>query len=167
MVENRSWLRPWEATNPDGPTSFDVRGLVINLVQQCRRGEALTFVIHFDGEPVGLINVANIVRGSLSSAIIGYWISQSAAGNSVTPIAVALTVDYLFNVLGLHRAEIAIRPENANSLRVVEKLGLRFEGLKERYIHINYEWRDHKIFAITSEEVPDGLLSRLTNKSDS
>jgi ribosomal-protein-alanine N-acetyltransferase len=60
----------------------------------------------------------------------------------------------------LHRIEIAIRPENTASLRVVEKLGFRYEGHKERYIHINGAWRDHYIFALTKEEVPSGVLNR-------
>jgi ribosomal-protein-alanine N-acetyltransferase len=63
-------------------------------------------------------------------------------------------------VVGLHRIEICIRPENAPSLRIVEKLGFRYEGLRRRYIHINGGWRDHFTFALTSEELPYGLLER-------
>jgi ribosomal-protein-alanine N-acetyltransferase len=44
---------------------------------------------------------------------------------------------------------------------VVEKLGLRCEGMKERFIHIDGAWRDHLIFAITKEEKPHSLLARL------
>ena len=74
--------------------------------------------------------------------------------------AVALAVDHCFTELGLHRMEINIRPENVASLRVVEKLGLRDEGVRERYLHIQGQWCDHRSFAVTSEEVPDGLLAR-------
>ena len=62
--------------------------------------------------------------------------------------------------LGLHRIEVNIRPENGPSLRVVEKLGLRDEGLRERYLHIQGRWADHRTFAVTAEELPDGLLGR-------
>jgi len=64
-------------------------------------------------------------------------------------------------VAGLHRLEIAIRPENAASLRVVEKLGLASIGVAPRYLHIDGDWRDHRIFAVTTEEVPEGMLHRL------
>ena len=40
----------------------------------------------------------------------------------------ALATDYCFQVMGLHRIEIAIRPENTKSLRVVAKLGSGPEG---------------------------------------
>ena len=56
--------------------------------------------------------------------------------------------------------EICIRPENHPSLRVVEKLGFRYEGLRRRFIHINGEWRDHFAFALVAEEVPRGVLRR-------
>jgi ribosomal-protein-alanine N-acetyltransferase len=78
----------------------------------------------------------------------------------VTPSSVALATDYCFFQLGLHRMEICIRPENAPSLRVVEKLGFRYEGLRRRYIHINGDWRDHYCFALVVEEVRQGVLAR-------
>ena len=61
---------------------------------------------------------------------MGYWIGQSHAGRGIVPTAVAMATDYCLGTLGLHRMEINIRPENAASLRVVEKLGFRDEGLR-------------------------------------
>jgi ribosomal-protein-alanine N-acetyltransferase len=69
-------------------------------------------------------------------------------------------VDHCFFGLGLHRVEIAIRPENTASLRVVEKLGFRLEGAAPRYLHIDGGWRDHQLYALTREEVPQGVLNR-------
>jgi ribosomal-protein-alanine N-acetyltransferase len=43
----------------------------------------------------------------------------------------------------LHRIEINIRPENAPSCRVAEKAGYLLEGTRERYLHIDGQWRDH------------------------
>jgi ribosomal-protein-alanine N-acetyltransferase len=160
ILGNREWLRPWEATNPDAPNSFDIKGMVRGLIKNMRADQGLPLVIEFDGNVVGQLNVANILFGSVSSAVIGYWIIPEVAGRGVTSTAVALTIDYLLTDYGLHRVEIDIRPENAASLRIVEKLGLRYEGLKQRYIHINGDWRDHYIFAITNDEIGTGLLRR-------
>ena len=164
ILGNRSWLRPWEATSPTGPTSFDIKSMVRGLLKQLERSEGMPFVIEVDGEIVGQLNVSNILYGSVSSATLGYWIAPEAAGRGVTPTAVALVTDYFFNSVGLHRIEIDIRPENEASLRVVEKLGFRYEGLKERFIHINGSWRDHFVFALTAEEVPEGVLNRWQHK---
>lgn len=160
MLSNRQWLRPWEATNPHGPTSFDFKAQVRGLLRQLDQQEGLPFVIVYQGEVVGQLNVANILYGSVSSCVIGYWVIPEVAGKGITPTAVALAMDHMFNEVGLHRVEIDIRPENKASLRVVEKLGLRLEGLKRGYIHIANEWRDHYVFALTSEEVPLGVLNR-------
>jgi ribosomal-protein-alanine N-acetyltransferase len=165
LLGNRDWLRPWEATNPFGPNSFDIGAQIRGLLDQYRQQQGIPFVIEFDNQVVGQLNVSNILYGSVSSAILGYWIAPEFAGRNITPTAVALAIDYLLSIVGLHRVEIDIRPENKASLRIVEKLGLRYEGLKKGFIHINGDWRDHYIFAVTSEEVPGGILNRWKSNS--
>ncbi|WP_018188476.1 MULTISPECIES: GNAT family N-acetyltransferase [Microbacterium] len=160
LEQNRSWLRQWEATSPDGPVSLDMRSGVRRLLQQYRDGSGVPFVMEYDGEVTGQLNVWGIARGSLSSATIGYWVSERFAGRGITPTSVALATDVCFEDLRLHRMEICIRPENTKSLRVVEKLGFRYEGLRRRYIHIDGDWRDHYAFALVRDEVREGVLNR-------
>jgi ribosomal-protein-alanine N-acetyltransferase len=160
LLENRTWLRKWEATNPVGPMSFDVRASIRLQVSDARAGLGLPFIIEHRGELAGQLNVSSISYGSVSMATIGYWVSERFAGMGLTPTAVALATDHCFFTVGLHRMEICIRPENEPSLRVVEKLGFRYEGLRRRFIHINGDWRDHFCFALTVEEVPSGVLAR-------
>lgn len=121
----------------------------------------LPLAVTVDGEFAGQVTVGNILRGSAQFGQVGYWIDQRHAGHGFTPVAVALVVEHCFTALGLHRIEVAIRPENDASLRVVEKLGLREYGFSPRYLHIDDQWRDHRLFEITREECPDGLLARL------
>lgn len=160
ILSNRSWLRPWEATSPDGAVSFDMRLGVRRLLQQYRDGAGVPFVMEYEGAVAGQLNVWGIARGSLGSATIGYWVSERFAGRAITPTSVAMATDICFSELRLHRMEICIRPENRASLRVVEKLGFRYEGLRRRFIHINGDWRDHYAFALVREEVPEGVLAR-------
>jgi len=157
------WLSPWDATVPPGgqgrPGSF--RALVRTLRRAAHKGTAYPFAIEVDGVFAGQLTVSNVVRGSAQFASIGYWIDQRFAGRGVMPRAVALAIDFCFTTAALHRIEIAIRPENTNSLRVVEKLGIREVGYAPRYLHIDGAWRDHRIYAITVEELDaGGLLAR-------
>lgn len=161
LHEDREWLEPWEATTPGIRRALDVKWLVRSLINQSKEGFGIAFVVEYQGQVVGQLNVANILHGSVSSGTIGYWIAKEFAGRSITPTAVALAIDHLFSEVGLHRVEIDIRPENTASLRVVQKLGLRHEGTKLRYIHIDGAWRDHHVFAITQEELPGSMLRRL------
>lgn len=160
LISNRAWLRTWEATNPHGPIGFDSRASIRSLLANWRSGFGVPFVIEYEGEFAGQLNVSGLSYGSLSSASIGYWVAERFAGRNITPTAVALATDHCLFSIGLHRMEICIRPENAPSLRVVEKLGFRYEGLRRRFIHINGDWRDHFCFALTAEELPSGVLRR-------
>lgn len=165
LAENRAWLEPWEATYPGGgtavPGSVPLRPAIRQLHRQQRAGQSVPFVMTHDGEVVGQLTVSDISGGALRSASIGYWVSEHVAGRGVTPTSVALAIDYCFSELQLHRIEVCIRPENAASLRVVEKLGMRFEGRRARFINIAGAWCDHDSFALTVEDVPGGMLARL------
>lgn len=161
-ARNLDWLTPWDATVPDGagrPISSHA-ALIAFQRRKAREGLMMPFAVTWDRELVGQLTVNTITRGSAQSASIGYWISQSHAGRGITPIAVALVSDHLLTKVDLHRVEIAIRPENAASLRVVEKLGFEEIGLARRFLHIDGDWRDHRIFQVLAEDVPDGLLAR-------
>ena len=62
LLANRSWLRPWEATSPDGPVSFDMRVGVRRLLQQYRDGVGVPFVMEYDGDIAGQLNVWGVAR---------------------------------------------------------------------------------------------------------
>ncbi|RAJ62410.1 ribosomal-protein-alanine N-acetyltransferase [Streptomyces sp. Amel2xB2] len=163
---NREWLRPWEATIPPAPPGLtppsrpSYRQMVRHLRAEAQGGRMLPFVVEYQGRLAGQLTVAGITWGSMCSGHIGYWVDRAVAGRGVMPTAVALATDHCFRTVGLHRIEICIRPENAPSRRVVEKLGFREEGLRPRYLHIDGAWRDHLVYALTTEEVPEGLLAR-------
>ncbi|MET1036038.1 MAG: GNAT family protein [Arthrobacter sp.] len=164
---NADWLKAWEATQPDpsGPLP-SYRSMVSSLNAQARAGQSMPWVIAIRepraARPVmaGQLTVSGILWGSALTASLGYWVDREQAGRGLAPTAVALATDHCFGALGLHRMEINIRPENAASLRVVEKLGFRDEGLRRAYLHIDGRWADHRTFALTAEEVPAGLMAR-------
>lgn len=167
---NERWLAPWEAT-PPGPWAElnSVRSYTYvykDMRRAGRRGESMPFAVCLRSEAgerfVGHINLGSIVRRAFCSAYVGYWVDHRVAGRGIIPTALAMAVDHAFGAGGLHRVEINIRPENAPSRRVVEKLGFREEAYHPRYMHIDGAWRDHIGYAMTSEEVASegGLLAR-------
>lgn len=171
---NYHWTHEWDATLPPEAVSRPVgfRPWLRRTTKQAKAGTILPWGLAHDpdwpGRPrpfadtrlIGQVTASSIIEGSARSASIGYWIDQHYAGRGIVPTAVALACDYLWQVMRLHRIEICIRPENAPSLRVVEKLGFREEGLRPRFLHISGDWRDHRVFALNRDEVPEGLLQR-------
>ncbi len=166
---NRAWLSPWEATTPAGidPPSYGYMTMVRNFHREAKAQRLLPWLVTYRpdsaGRPVvaGQLTVSGIQLGAARLGSIGYWIDQQWAGRGITPTAVALATDYCFWTMKLHRVEISIRPENAASLRVVEKLGFRYEGRKPAYLNIAGAWRDHECFALHADEVGTGLWHRL------
>jgi [ribosomal protein S5]-alanine N-acetyltransferase len=163
-VRNASWLRPWEPTNPETPLYRSSLGPYVTMARTMRRearqGVTLPWVLIYDGRFAGQLTVGGIVWGSARSAQVGYWIDEAYAGRGVIPTALAMAIDHCFFVVGLHRLEATIRPENQASRRVVEKLGFREEGIRRRSLHIDGAWRDHICYALTVEDVQAGLMPR-------
>lgn len=166
---NEEWLRPWE---PPGPGSYPERNgvaafpaMVRVLRRRARDGSQLSFAIWWREQLVGQITVGNIVRGALHGAHLGYWVDGRYAGRGICPTAVAVVVDHCFGPVGLHRVEANVRPENTASRRALDKLGFREEGLRLRYLIIDGAYRDHLCYALTTEDVPGGLVARWRGES--
>lgn len=166
----REWLGPWEPLpalgQPDAATERRAFAALCGARDRERQlgtgyGFGL-FVPPSPGEPAagaehatrlaGVVNLSGIQRGPFQSSYLGYWIDEACAGRSYVPEAVGLVLRFAFEEADLHRVQVAIIPRNHASRRVVEKLGLREEGLAERYLQINGVWEDHIRYAMTSEE---------------
>lgn len=154
---NVDWLTRWEPQRvPGAPDvvedrdAFAARCAARERERQLGTGHG--FGLFVDGTFVGEINLNAIQRGPFQSAYVGYWVDQAHAGHGYVPEAVVLVVRFAFEDLHLHRVQIAIIPRNTASRRVVEKLGIRDEGVAERYLEINGRWEDHVRYAITAEE---------------
>ena len=158
-VRRRSadWLLKWEPRLPPGqpdPTrsspAFSARCSARQ--REWQLGSGYGFGIFVGRDFAGEINLSGLQRGPFQNAYVGYWIGEDFAGQGYVPEALVVLARFAFEDLRLHRIQVAIIPRNRNSRRVVEKLGLREEGLAERYLEINGVWEDHVRYALTVEE---------------
>ena len=162
-AENREWLAPWEATLPTvipgTPESEFVskgrsfRSMVRALNREAAASRSFSFLIFSEGVLVGQITMGGVIFGALRGAHIGYWIDRNHANKGLTTDAVNTLTRFGFEVLGLHRIEINVRPENDASCRVAEKAGYVFEGDRPNFLHISGAWRDHKCFVKVNDLV--------------
>jgi len=157
---NEAWLTKWEPTRVPGQPdvvedreAFSVRCSARQRERQL--GAGYGFGVFVDGDFCGEINISSVQRGPFQSAYVGYWIDEQVAGRGYTPEALVVVARFAFEELRLHRVQIAIIPRNTASRRVVEKLGVREEGVALRYLEINGQWEDHVRYAITAEEWAD------------
>ena len=106
-----------------------------------------------DGAIAGVVTMGHIVLGHLRSAYLGYYVFAPYARQGVMTEGVDLAVRHAFVVIGLHRLEANVQPDNVASIALVERLGFRREGYSERYLMVAGRWRDHVRYAILAEDV--------------
>jgi ribosomal-protein-alanine N-acetyltransferase len=154
-AESRSFLEPWEPRWAHDELERGAwRERLARYRQEFQRGTGMAFLI-FDrrgGALLGGITLANIRHGVSQSGHIGYWVGEKHAGKGIMVEAVGLLADYAFRVLRLHRIEAACIPDNARSIRVLEKAGFQREGLLRSYLRINGRWHDHYLYALISDD---------------
>lgn len=151
------WLTKWEPQPAPGSPDVveDSRAFAARCGARDRErqmGTGFGFGIFVDGRFAGEINLSGIQRGPFQNAYVGYWIDEALAGQSYTPEAAVVLFRFAFEELELHRVQVSIIPRNQASRRVAEKLGLREEGVAQRYLKINGVWEDHVRYAITAED---------------
>jgi ribosomal-protein-alanine N-acetyltransferase len=153
----REWLSKWEPRpapgqneDVDDPKMFAARCGARE--RERLLGSGFGFGIFVGDRFAGEVNLSAVQRGPFQNAYVGYWIDEALAGNGYVPEALVVLFRFAFEELGLHRLQISIIPRNSASKRVVEKLGLRDEGIALRYLEINGRWEDHVRYALTAEE---------------
>jgi RimJ/RimL family protein N-acetyltransferase len=60
-----------------------------------------------------------------------------------------------FNDFHLHKVEAGVATENIRSIRVLEKSGMKCEGLRRKILPIRGEWKDNYHYAIVEDDPRD------------
>ena len=83
---------------------------------------------------------------------IGYGVRRDLWGRGIATEAATLLVDFGFRTLGLHRISAVHHPDNVASGRVLQKIGMRFEGRHRDHMYARGTWRDSMAYAILEDE---------------
>ena len=82
----------------------------------------------------------------------GYCLRRDLWGRGLVSEAARALLDAGFGQLGLHRVFATCDTRNTASWRVMEKLGMRREGLLRKDREVRGEWRDTYVYAVLAEE---------------
>jgi RimJ/RimL family protein N-acetyltransferase len=128
-----------------------LRGLEKTALEQPRRHYHLGVEWK---DPRALIGIARIsISGpDHASADIGYGLRTDRWGQGIAPEAAALLLAFGFDTLGLHRIWAWHEPANAQSGRVMEKIGMQREGLLRENIYDGTRWRNSVLYAIVADD---------------
>ncbi|WP_317259177.1 GNAT family protein [Paenibacillus sp. J5C2022] len=61
-----------------------------------------------------------------------------------------------FSELGLHRIFATCRPENIRSAKVMQKVGMKYEGHLREHMRHRGKWHDSYQYSILETEYPGG-----------
>jgi ribosomal-protein-alanine N-acetyltransferase len=85
-------------------------------------------------------------------AELGYDIARRWWGRGLAPEAARAVIRYGFSVLGLHRIEAGVLPENAASVRVLQKLGFVEEGTRRDYLYAKGRFHSFRWFSLLATD---------------
>lgn len=112
-----------------------------------RNRQSLALAITTDDHSlVGMIELSHFALTD-RVAELGYWIVPQYRGNGYATEAARAMCDVGFRVLRLHRIEAGALARNRASIRVLEKAGLRREGILRERARIGRSWIDGVLLA--------------------
>ncbi len=152
---SRAFLEPWEPRWPgDDLTRSAFQHRIRRYEADFDSGLALPLLVCLKGSNrlAGGLTIGSIRRGASESCMLGYWMGEPTAGKGLMGDALATVLPHVFDKMQLHRIEAACIPDNARSLRLLEKVGFRREGYLNGYLKINGAWRDHLLYALLAED---------------
>jgi RimJ/RimL family protein N-acetyltransferase len=85
-------------------------------------------------------------------AEIGYILRRDHWGRGLAHEALVSFVDHAFDAFALHKLEADIDPRNAASIRSVERLGFKREGLLRERFRVGGEIQDSLIYGLLEPE---------------
>ena len=117
------------ATIPHPYGDDDARMFLALDAAERAAGDALRFAVRPDGESlIGVVGLQQIT-GDRLRAELGYWIGVPWWGMGYATEAARAVVRYGFDELGLHKIHAHYLTRNPASGQVLERVGMRQEGL--------------------------------------
>lgn len=102
-----------------------------------------------DGKVIGFVG---LIRQDPGQAEVGWVLAEEYRGQGYVTEAARALMDYGFSSLDLHRIHADTNTDNSPSYRVMERLGMRREGLLKEAFFDDGKWVDRYIYAILADE---------------
>lgn len=134
-------------------TLADSEKFVEYILRQYEQGNPAPWAIEdkASGKVIGTIDFIK-VSFEQHQAELGYALSRDNWGKGLMPEAAARLVQYGFETLGLERIQARCFVANDGSARVMEKIGMTFEGVSRSALYVKERFWDLKIYAITRSD---------------
>ena len=148
---NRTRLRRWLPWVDQTRSAEDVRLFILRVLEQYHSNLGPQTGIWVSGALCGTVG-CHPIDWSNRNCSLGYWIDEVQEGKGIITRCCANMLDYIFDELGLHRAEIRCGTGNLKSCAVPERLGFTREGVVRQAEWVNDRWVDLVVWGILEED---------------
>ena len=123
------------------------------IIDQHRRGEGMVWAVTLreTGKMIGTCGFGTL-KPRDSRAELGFALSRRYWNQGITTEAVAAVLRFVFTEMKLNRLEARCDIDNVASARVLEKSGMKFEGILRQHACIKEQFRDLRLYSILREE---------------
>ena len=105
-----------------------------------------------------------VEQDSPSSAELGYWFLREAWGQGYATEASVAILELGFRRLGFHRVWGKCHTQNAASAKVMEKLGMAYEGTLREHVRLRDHFRSSRIYGMLADEYGSQSSSTSTGR---
>lgn len=117
------------------------------------KGTLLSWAIEYKAEQkmIGRVSLMPFSRRNLR-AEIGYAMNRQYWGKGLMSEALRRLIQFAFTDLGLNRVEAAVFPDNPRSIAVLEKAGLKLEGVRRESTFRDGQFVDVNLYSLLKRE---------------
>lgn len=147
LVRNKDFFSIAEPQREDDFYTLDFQSKQLNMdLNFINSGGMLRLWVFGKDNPdkiIGQVTFYNIVPYAFLSCHVAYKSDKEMANQGIITEAVSNGIKIMFEEYGMHRIEAHVLARNKASIRVLEKIGFLYEGIANKFLEINGEWKDH------------------------
>jgi ribosomal-protein-alanine N-acetyltransferase len=137
---------PWQPNTPEMARQF-IDQAIEAASERPRLSYVLAVVELEGGRLIGAARIG-VESEAHRRADIGYVVRRDRWGEGFATEAARVLVDFGFRDLDLYRIWATAHPDNPASSRVLEKIGMEYEGRIRGHMFVKGAWRDSLAYSI-------------------
>jgi len=147
-------------------TTVEARQIIEKWISQYNNNEFYRWAIILKGIDTSIGQIAfHFVDSKNQRADVEYCIGQSYWGNGYAAEALNAVIEYAFKHIRLNRVQAFHRSKNAASGKVLEKVGMKYEGVLKQYLIHNDEFDDCIMYAAIRNEWNGKEIAKHNNRA--
>lgn len=151
-LDNKELFEKYEAARPDNFYTVKYQKSILlceyNLAVQLSAVRFYVFLKDYPDQIIGTVCFRNIARSIYECCEVGYKFDSRFWHQGYATESLMEGIDIMFGDLNLHRIEACVMPENTPSIRLLESLYFKREGLLRQSARINGKWEDHYLYSL-------------------